>query len=58
MVQKTITMKKQYTTPYWRQHRVKPSDIIFTSDPQLTDDPSDGGGQLAKPRGSDWMGYE
>jgi hypothetical protein len=51
-------MKKQYTAPIWRQHRVYPSDIIVTSDPQLTDDPSDGGGQLAKPRDSDWTGYE
>ena len=51
-------MKKQYITPTWRQHRVSPSDIIVTSDPQLTDDPSDGGGQLAKPRDTDWKGYE
>ena len=51
-------MKKQYITPNWRLHRVKPTDIIITSDPQLTDDPSDGGGQLAKPRGSDWKDYE
>ena len=51
-------MKKQYITPTWRLHRVTSSDIIVTSDPQLTDDPSDGGGQLAKPRDSDWMGYE
>ncbi len=51
-------MKKQYITPTWRLHRVATSDIIITSDPQLTDDPSDGGGQLAKPRDSDWTGYE
>ena len=51
-------MKKQYITPTWRQHRVSPSDIIVTSDPQLSDDPSDGGGQLAKPRDTDWKGYE
>jgi hypothetical protein len=51
-------MKKQYITPTWRLHHVTTSDIIITSDPQLSDDPSDGGGQLAKPRDSDWMGYE
>ena len=51
-------MKKQYITPTWRRHHVTTSDIIITSDPQLSDDPSDGGGQLAKPRDSDWMGYE
>lgn len=50
-------MKKQYIAPYWHLHRVNSSDIIITSDPQLTDDPSDGGGQLAKPRGSDWKDY-
>ncbi len=51
-------MKKQYITPTWRLHCVATSDIIITSDPQLSDDPSDGGGQLAKPRDSDWTGYE
>ena len=40
-------MKKQYITPTWRLHHVTTSDIIITSDPQLSDDPSDGGGQLA-----------
>ena len=51
-------MKKQYIPPTCRQHRVSPSNVIVTSDPQLSDDPSDGGGQLAKPRDSDWTGYE
>ncbi len=51
-------MKKQYITPTWRLHCVATSDIIITSDPQLSDDPSDGGGPLAKPRDSAWTGYE
>ena len=51
-------MKKEYETPSLRLNRVNSSDIIITSDPQLTDDPSDGGNQLAKPRDSDWNDFE
>ncbi len=51
-------MKKQYNTPYVNLHHVRTSDVIITSDPQLSDDPSDGGSQQIKPRNSDWDEYE
>jgi hypothetical protein len=50
-------MKKQYNTPYVNLHHVRTSDVIITSDPQLSDDPSDGGSQQIK-RNSDWDEYE
>ena len=55
-----INMKKSYNTPRLRIRYVKESDVIVTSDPQLTDDPSDDGKQLAKPTGrsNDWESYE
>ena len=53
-------MKKSYDSPRFRIRFVKVSDVIVTSDPQLTDDPSDDGKQLAKPTGrsTDWESYE
>jgi hypothetical protein len=53
-------MKKSYDSPIFRVRFVKVSDVIVTSDPQLTDDPSDDGKQLAKPTGrsNDWESYE
>lgn len=53
-------MKKNYNIPLFRIRFVKTSDVIVTSDPQLTDDPSDDGKQLAKPMGrsADWESYE
>lgn len=53
-------MKKSYDSPRFRIRFVEGSDVIVTSDPQLTDDPSDDGKQLAKPTGrsNDWESYE
>jgi hypothetical protein len=53
-------MKKSYDSPTFRVRFVKVSDMIVTSDPQLTDDPSDDGKQLIKPSrpSSDWESYE
>lgn len=53
-------MKKSYNTPRLRIRYVKESDVIVSSDPQLTDDPSDDGKQLIKPSSpsSDWESYE
>ena len=55
-----IDMKKSYDSPKFRIRYVKVSDVIVTSDPQLTDDPSDDGKQLIKPSGrsSDWENYD
>ena len=51
-------MKKTYNTPRFIVRQVRAADIIVTSDPQLTDDPSDDGQQLSKPRaGSSWDEY-
>lgn len=53
-------MKKKYINPLFNVRQVKVADIITTSDPQISDDPSDGGQQLGKHRGgnSDWEGYD
>ncbi len=52
-------MKKIYNTPRLQFRQVKMTDIIITSDPQVTDDPSDGGTQLINDRstGTDWDEY-
>lgn len=52
-------MKKYYNSPNLRIQFVKTSDVIVTSDPQLSDDPSDGGKQqINRPNGSsDWENY-
>lgn len=52
-------MKKSYDSPRFRIRFVKESDVIVTSGPQITDDPSDEGKQLIKPSGrtSDWESY-
>lgn len=50
-------MKKKYDTPIWRLHCVKSSDIIITSDPQVSDDPSDGGQMYSRRRDSDWENF-
>lgn len=52
-------MKKTYNIPVVRIRFVKTSDVIVTSDPQITDDPSDEGQQLTKRRegSSDWDNY-
>ena len=52
-------MKKTYNIPVFRIRFVKTSDVIVTSDPQITDDPSDEGQQLIKRRegSSDWDNY-
>lgn len=53
-------MKKKYNIPRFNVRQVKVADIIITSDPQISDDPSDGGQQLIRRREgtSDWEGYE
>ena len=52
-------MKKIYATPRLNVRQVKVDDIIITSDPQISDDPSDEGQQLTKRRegSSDWDNY-
>lgn len=52
-------MKKNYFTPRFNVRQVKVDDIIVTSDPQISDDPSDDGQQLVKrrERTSDWDNY-
>ena len=50
MLIKNKDMKKIYTTPRLNVRQVKVDDIIITSDPQITDDPSDEGQQLTKRR--------
>ncbi len=49
--------KKQYYTPALHLRPVHPSDVIITSDPQVSDDPTDGGSQQAPRSGSDWSEY-
>ena len=53
-------MKKYYNSPNLRIQFVKTSDVIVTSDPQLSDDPSDGGKQQINRHSgtSDWDNYE
>ncbi len=51
-------MKKFYNSPRFLVRKVKMSDVIITSDPQATDEPSDGGAQLIQRReGSGWDEY-
>ena len=52
-------MKKKYNIPFVHMHSVRISDVIITSDPQITDDPTDGGSQLSKKRNdySSWDNY-
>lgn len=58
MLIKNKDMKKIYTTPRLNVRQVKVDDIIITSDPQISDDPSDEGQQLTKRRdSSDWDNY-
>ena len=52
-------MKKIYKEPRLTVRFVKSTSVIDTSDPQISEDPTDGGQQLIKRRnGSDWDGYE
>ena len=53
-------MKKNYISPRFNVRQVMVTNIILTSDPQISDDPSDDGQQLIKRREgtSDWDNYE
>ena len=54
-------MKKYYKSPDIRIRIAnRMCEVIVTSDPQLSDDPSDGGKQqIKRPNGSsDWENYE
>ena len=53
-------MKKKYIFPRLNVRQVLFADIIITSDPQISDDPSDDGQQLIKRREgtSDWDNFE
>ncbi len=53
-------MKKKYYSPSLNVRFVNHTEVVITSDPQISDDPTDGGAQLIprRDKGSDWDNYE